>query len=110
MAENKEKLELNDEELQQVSGGSVIKAHWEFYGWVGQYDGVIGEEYYLVCDYKDAFVYGKLLDSWEKHGFLWTTDRYHKMDVYSSGGDCFDHGEHEYDGLNWSFYKYRRKA
>lgn len=108
MEENKQEHELNDEDLRVVTGGTNWP-EYVFSGHVGKYDGVVGEKYYIVCDYKNAWAYGELVKTWEKHDILWMTIRTHRIDVKLTGGECFDHGETEYSSTNWTLYTTRVK-
>ena len=77
----KEIKELNDDELQEVTGGSTNEdapdvlscGAWKFSGFIIKYaESHIGEKLYLVSHDKDEYYYGRLLDSFEAESTFWT--------------------------------------
>lgn len=93
------RVELNEDMMAQVNGG--------FSGHVGQYNGVIGESYYLVYDesYYDKWYYGELIDSYEKDYYFWTR-RKHVFMIYSENGkECKVPYTMEVFGSDYSMFK-----
>lgn len=81
MSEENKTIELNEEDLEKVNGGSTTEdasnelsfGNWTFSGFVGKYaESHIGEKLYLVSHDKDEYYYGRLLDSFEAESTFWT--------------------------------------
>ena len=62
-----EKYELKDEELKQVSGGSIFVNGWAFDGLVKNKEEIEGAKYYFVSNGDSSdWIYGKLIKSYNK--------------------------------------------
>lgn len=62
--ENNEEMKnamLPDNQLEEITGGTVTIGNCRFTGHVGQYNGVVGRKYYVVKDDGSQWFYGKLI-------------------------------------------------
>ena len=105
MAKKLVRNELSDEKLEQVSGGANFK------DFVGMYDGIVGEEYY-VSQYDNGIIWfkGELRKSWEKpYGNCGRTKRTHIFYITESCGFAISaNKEIEVDGSTWHMYKTKK--
>ena len=116
MPEENKAVDLKDEELQEVTGGSTTEnapnelscANWVFSGFIGKYaESHIGEKLYLVSHDKDEYYYGRLLDSFEAESTFWT-ERTHVILCEEHNGSKFS-GYVEVSGDDYWLYSERIK-
>lgn len=107
-------VDLNDEELAQVNGGSTggteTRVMWnsEFSGHVNKYSAVVGRYYYATDDNsRTDWIYGEMLRTYEKSFGPCATKRVHVIRVTSYGGNC-SKGEKEILGDSWTLYTTRK--
>ena len=60
---------ITEEDAKKVSGGSEFRNGKTFSGWVGQYDGIRGNYYFVIHDREENWFAGWMLDTWEKDGY-----------------------------------------
>lgn len=73
------KIEINDADLKNVNGGNKIVTDPKKYvlgAKVGQYKGIVGKNYFFRANDGD-WIYGRLIDTYEKKTILWFTTRVH---------------------------------
>lgn len=114
--ENKDFKELNDEQLENVAGGSTTEdapatlsfGGFTFTGFVGKYaEGHIGEMLYVVSHDKDHYYYGKLRDSFEAE-YTFSTERTHVIKCIEKDGAAYN-GIVELSGDDYWLYRERIK-
>lgn len=114
MSEEKKTVELKDEDLKSVTGGSTTEDapnelscnNWTFRGFIGKYaEGHIGNKLYLVSHDKDEYYYGRLLDSFEAESTFWT-ERTHVISCEEHNGVKFS-GFVEVSGDDYWLYSER---
>ena len=110
------KKELNDNELENVVGGSTEEnapenancGNFVFTGFVGKYaEWHIGENLYLVDHDGDHYYYGTLLDSYEAE-YTFRTERMQVMNCVESDGKPYS-GIVEVSGDDYWLYRERTK-
>lgn len=106
-------FEISNEDLDDVNGARDYDGdltQYEFYNEVGMYSGVVGYKYYFVrnMDHGKFWVYGTLLDTWERRINIFHTRRMHKVYVEKAtlGGNFH---ELEMEGREYTMYWSRRK-
>ena len=71
-----QKVELKDEELDQVVGGFSEENH------IGKYDGVVGQTYYFVYDDDhSAWCRAVLTKTYEKTKWIFFSERWHNVHI-----------------------------
>lgn len=100
MTKENENVELKDEDLKNVTGGSTTEnapnefscGGWAFSGFVGKYaENHIGEKLYLVSHDGDEYYFGRLLDSFEAESTFWSE----RTQVIN----CEEHNGYKYCGF-----------
>lgn len=87
--------ELNDDELNIVSGGKDGRATRTingitFSGHVRKYDGQINHMYYVTVDNDDIWYYGKLVSSYEEDVVFFWSERVHTFEIeIENGTPCY---------------------
>lgn len=116
MSDENKKIDLTDDDLKNVTGGSTTEdapnelscGSWAFSGFVGKYaESHIGEKLYLVSHGKDEYYYGRLLDSFEAESTFWT-ERTHVILCEEHNGLKFS-GYVELSGDDYWLYRERIK-
>ena len=116
MMEDNKAVELKDEELKLVTGGSTTEDapnelscdNWVFYGFIGKYaDSHIGEKLYLVSHSRNEYYYGRLLDTFEAESTFWT-ERTHVINCEEHNGVKYG-GFVEVSGDDYWLYRERMK-
>lgn len=105
---------ITEEDAKKVSGGSEFRNGKTFSGWVGQYDGIRGNYYFVIHDREENWFAGWMLDTWEKDAGCYTQRR-HKFKIDFGFRDYYPSGStKEVMGADWSLYtqcdKYPRKG
>lgn len=116
MFEKNKKIELKNEELKNVVGGSttenapneLVCRNWTFNGFIGKYaDSHIGEKLFIVSHSKNEYYYGRLLDSFEAESTFWT-ERTHVILCEEHNGLIY-RGYVEVSGDDYWLYRERIK-
>ena len=112
----KEFKELNEDELEKVSGGSteedaseeLICSNWTFSGFIIKYaESHIGEKLYLVSHSGKEYYYGTLIDSFEAE-YTFSTERTQVMMCEERNGTQHG-GVVEVSGDDYWLYRERTK-
>ena len=83
---NKMSNKINDNKLDEVTGGSGGEAtrkigKYTFTGHVGKYNATVGNVYFITEDGTDQWWMGVLLKTWEDKYCLFFTKRKHRFNV-----------------------------
>ena len=116
MSEENKNVELNDQDLEKVVGGSTTEDapnefscnKWTFSGFIIKYaESHIGEFLYLVSHSGDEYYYGRLLDSFEAE-YTFSTERTQVMLCLEHNGSPFNQFI-EVSGDDYYLYSQRTK-
>ena len=106
-ARNEACAELNEEELDRVSGGNALGStaaigSTAFMGRVDMYQGKLGQSYYIVDDDRSEWFYGQLVDTYELE-YTFHTVRTHVFRVSQHNGVSCS-GVKEFCGDDYTMY------